>query len=608
MLKISHLSASVGKHASEELIKLFRVKSIDAAKVSQVVSRLVDDPYQIKAATGKQAAITLYYLNRIATKLPLDHPSLDSVILSTAERSCKLVSDAMDEHSIAITCMALLKHGDKIPPDLMTKFVYSIPRDRLTRMKDPRNTAQMAYFMGNIESVPIGIRVEALNSWIKTALLGFCPARFKVKDLVQIMHAYNKAGIAIDSELLKHLEEAIFRQLQYMDHLSTSVIIRCLGSVETMPSKGLLEGLLATAAQQIGTFNPQSLFSILVGISRFGDLKTNCLHQVSGIIKNELPRLFTQFPTDKLAHLLVSVHKFDNVVCVVQANREYLIERLHRETNEGTVITLLTVLQKMDLPASDWDALGNTTISPRFKVSRSRKSFTEVKNAISLLSYNDADASFQDAISCLVSDVERLNSVFLGIQLFSLPVVPPEAVAVVDRIIQSQSLSVVSDSELVSFATKNWLHVGSVHEKIVSETQARKLDALEGPLQRIGEWITNSKLDKGECAVCLFPGMEKIPRNNMFRPPHPGWIPPELPSRFERLVTELDPELFLMHDICLLTTTGPLLKKGDICYAYSQRRRGPVVIIPRKHFDEEGVERVALKTVSLLQRHCSSLE
>jgi hypothetical protein len=566
MLRIRGFRLGPQLHAGLELNQLIRLRARDFEKWQSVLTRLRDEEYQIKAATGKEIALTLHSLS-----------NLDSAFFSKNDfvrttnraigRAIMLAGNSMDEHSIALCATVIQKLGS---PEHCLSFLSALPTARLEGMKNPRNAAQIAQAVSGMTSVPVGLRAAALDTWIKTSILNFKPNRFKVKDIVQILHAFSRSGFELGTEFTVLLQRAILGQMQYMDHIAVSVVV----NRPSVISASVSEGIIATAAQQIGQFNAQSFSTLVTGVSKW-----ECPGNMNDIVSEELPRLLEDIPVERLGPVLRAVK---HLGCERHIPWERVLQRLSKDTNESVVISVLSVLGN----SSEFSVRVSESVHPLLE--RSRSTFQEIKNGILL-------ASFSEKVpDQLVHAVARLNSLDLAL-LFTqgFPGGSQEMVGAVTSVVEKSDLSSVEEGKLVGLALWLWSNTGFVSHAVVRELTRRYNINSE-----FKQWL-QSGIVKPVNPVYVFPEISVNVAKPMFGAP-PGFEAQQIPAALRRVMDSIDPETGLLEGrVLLLTTEGKDVKAGEIAFAQTVGK--PVLIVPKK-FSTGRLEKLGFQVIDLMAK------
>ena len=531
-------------HASAQLNQLFRSRIRDPQKWDCVVSRFRDDPYQVKAATGKEIALTLHGLSHCPHSVQIRASIIDAV----AARACVLASHSMDEHSVAMAGMALIKLG---LDDACNQFIAQIPSERFaaSRMKNPHNISQIAFCVSAADSVPIGVRANAMNTWITSALLSFEANRFKVKDLCQIMHAYSKLGIELCPELSHLIQSAINKQLQYMDHVAVSSILLCMKKQSLVAWESMAEGLYATAAQQVGTFNTQSFYSLVRG----SDLTHPVIQR---IIDAEFPRLLLQFKesANHVVGLLTTLAKQPTSRVVVESIEKNwstifapLVEKGERES---VIIALSQSFKSLGIDPQKWQPF----VEARLQISRS--GYRDIVNGIKLLSLINKGSNCPGALA-IVDAVVQTNSVDLAAQYISSLSSGFVPIGIAEIVGKAEDLKQFSNKRLLDLGKRLWLSSGTVPENIRTElVHVRKME---------DQWLLNEPVNLQEhgISVYVYPEMT-CPIQKSLTPPHQSMVHPGITMM--KLIDGLDPEFQLHSEMLVLDCKERI---SDIAFATS---------------------------------------
>lgn len=309
---------------------LARARSKDVHKWVEVLRSVT--PEKTRYSTGKDVALILNSLTHAPSKLRSDTLFASSVH-SAGTRAMSLVTDSMNEKSLAISALAILKLQDVLPSSLVGEFterLCSVLEKR--RLRFPQNVAQVAYAISLANPVPVGVKSDALNSWIKRAVLS-SSGEMHVKDIVQVMKAYAhmRCGYA---EVMEAMEKAILRQIQYMDSLSVSAVSVAFAKLRVVPCQELIEALVATIAQCVGEMNSQSVVSMMYAIGFWASERIVLdTHAVDAII-NRASVLVTS-NTVPVPSLVVLLRSVNSVGFVDAMPLRRAVEQLDLNTSES---------------------------------------------------------------------------------------------------------------------------------------------------------------------------------------------------------------------------------------------------------------------------------
>lgn len=291
-------------HICGELNKLVRSGSVDPVAWRTCLEKLRESPYQIKAATGKEVALTLHGLS--VSQVHVDHDILNRLV----ERAAIIAPSAMNEQSLALSFVGIQRLEKNISGDVVLKVFNAIPE---MKFKDPRNIANICYVVSMLRSISPADRGEALSGWIQQSILSFPATRFKVKDIVQILHACSRTfrDPEIIAPILQLMETAVMRQLQYMDSVAVSSVINSFGRMGYLPSNSaVVEGLIATGSQHIGDFNARSYTAFISGLGALRNCREFKISKTAeSIIFSEAPRILPQLDPERFVTVLRSLNK-----------------------------------------------------------------------------------------------------------------------------------------------------------------------------------------------------------------------------------------------------------------------------------------------------------
>ena len=300
---LSRQDASV--HVGYVLNQLSKSRVRDASKWLDVLNRTKDDPTVVGVSTGKEVALTLNGLIHCPDYV-VSNPIFPRMASEFSAKAVASLAFTMNEKSIAIASMALMRLQLHVDVSVIHAFVDVLcsifDQSGGRRIKFPQNIAQVAYALAQFDCVPIGTRAKALNTWIKGDVL-VCIEDFHVKDIVQVATAYSHCHVR-NEDILSALEEATWKQLQYMDSVSLSAIAVAMAKLSYTPSEGLIAAILSTVSQCSAQLNSQSFCSLVYSVSVWVSNQAAVdAHQLRAILC-EFNRLIETVPANSLVVLL----------------------------------------------------------------------------------------------------------------------------------------------------------------------------------------------------------------------------------------------------------------------------------------------------------------
>ena len=309
---------------------LARARSKDVHKWVDVLRSVT--PQNAKYATGKEVALILNSLTHTPAKLRCDTLFV-SIVHSTGTRGVSLVTDSMNEKSIAIAALAIVKLQDVLPSSLVGEFgerLCSVFEKR--RMRFPQNVAQVAYAISLANPIPVGVKSDALKSWIKHAVLA-TSNQMHVKDIVQVMKAYAHMHCG-NAEVMEAMEKSILRQIQYMDSISISAVSVAFAKLRCVPCQEVIDALVATIAQCVGEMNSQSVVSMMYAISCWASERILLdTHAVDAIINRA--SVLVKSNTVPVPSLVVLVRAVNSLGFVDAMPLRRAVEQLDLNTSES---------------------------------------------------------------------------------------------------------------------------------------------------------------------------------------------------------------------------------------------------------------------------------
>ena len=291
-------------HSGYLLNSLVRSGTSDYSKWDEVLRRVKENPHEIKSSSGKEVALSLHGLSR--SPLNFQSPIFSDILVGMMNRAIKLMRYSMNEKSIAIAALALVKLNDKVPQGLLMDFCTNMD-DLLSRRipKHPQNISQLAYSLSCYNGIPIGFKADAMNTWIRDACISQAK-RFHVPDIVQVLVAYANCHV-LNEQVLKEMETAVSNQLQYMDHRSLSSICHSFSKLGYTPNQEVINAITATSVQCLDEMNTQSICCTLSGLSFWiSEGRSIDLGSVKSILAR-VPLIMKSVPVYALGPLLRSV-------------------------------------------------------------------------------------------------------------------------------------------------------------------------------------------------------------------------------------------------------------------------------------------------------------
>lgn len=287
-------------------IKRLRNPSEKSQLGQEVLESIANDPYQAKAATGKEAALAIHSLGEFPLCIR-ESRMFSKTAEAFTSRVNKILPSSMSEKSLAIAAVGISRLNAVIPSSEVSMFVGLV--DRLMTsgrtVSFPRNLANIAYSVAHMQKCPLTLRAKSLNGWISRAVISLAPS-LQVPDIVQLVSAYSFCSIR-NREVLSALEASAMSQVQYMDSRSLSAIMSGLSLLGHIPSQNFASTFLATLSQCVGTLNAQSFCSSLFGMSFWASSGlTLDKHAVESVLR-KFEHLFESIPSRSMCVALKAV-------------------------------------------------------------------------------------------------------------------------------------------------------------------------------------------------------------------------------------------------------------------------------------------------------------
>jgi hypothetical protein len=567
----------LARHASFELNNLWRTKTKDPSKWLTALSRLHEDVYQIKASTGKEVALGLHGLSQCPQRIQ-ETDIFKSVANSMGARACVLVEHSMDEHSVALAGTAMIKLG---LDETVSNFFREIPAKKFLRntMKNPHNIAQIAHFIASADKgIPVAARVEALDTWVRECIEKFPPNRFKVKDIVQILRAYSKSQIALGEKLLDIMQDSIERQLPYMDHVAVSSILHSLDRLEVEVRVPVMEGLYATAAQNIGLFTPRSFFTFVKG----SQLKNPTVNR---IIREELPRIIPQFDSPShLASLLKYIseeYPRDLAECI-EKNWNHLSKFFSIESRESVIVSFLKSLKAANTDSSKWKAMAVG------RLGKPRTTYKDLQYGISLfgLVQDQEFAGKNETLINLIEGVSRSHSPDLACHFIATIDRSSKIPDSILRILTHSDLKNISNNDLLNVGKRLVESLGELPDNVRHQVRARYTGSEE--INEVVKWLLSEPVSLVDMGVYIYVFPDTVNPVRMSVPSAPPGYQPESTKKVFHLMNEIDPEFRLFLNDITVTVCGDTCTFSDISYTASQLLKcgGRGLIVPNSSSHE----------------------
>lgn len=248
----------------------------------------------IPKSSGKEIAMMIQSLTKIERRDTESlAPIMTPLIGSLADHATRIGPFSMNEHSIAVTSLGLLKLG------MAEKFLEAVCAHP-PRLKYPQNVAQIVFAIGSCAGLTKELKSDAFSGWLGEAVKSTMHD-FHVKDIVQVLEGFARADMRTDG-ILNALDNRITPQLQYMDNVSVSAILHAFSTLGYLTQN--FPALLATSVQKridlgtvsavLGTvpthIDKSTARSLQVIVNEFPKIcqrdRIPSIHTIAGIIRN----------------------------------------------------------------------------------------------------------------------------------------------------------------------------------------------------------------------------------------------------------------------------------------------------------------------------------
>ena len=453
-----------------------------------------------------------------------------------------------------------------------------------SRVKNPRNIAHLVHVVGGLRTIPVAVKRDALKSWASACILSFAPGRFKVKDIVQILHAYSQVfpideGLSVP-EVIQLMDAAILGQLQYMDTISVSAIVNSMGHLGHVPNPAVVGGLLATASQGIGQFNAQSLSSLLRGLAVWADKKVPMdVAAIDAILSHEVPLILNQIPEDRLVPVLRSLGTLTRQVLIKDSAERAVMSSIMNLLdsfpggNDWTVAGIASASHLFVGNSFEYDRFIHKFIVPLAKnkdMSSNRNLQLGVKVACILADHGLTNSDQLHSVTQVLMKTNSLDPLVTLIRSLSPRGAIDELTTRIAQYISESDLSRLSGSRLEDLAEGLWTLTGNIHPKVKESMEARPADEQVSLLR---DWILKSVTinTHPEWEIRF---IEETGRNvnNEFddlNVPPPGYSRSRA-IEIESMIDQLDPEFrgtFMERVLIVAMNHGQRVRGSDISLA-----------------------------------------
>ena len=562
------MQATVQKiHPCYALNRLWRSDSKNPNKWLDIVKVISSDPYATKSATGKEIALTLHGLSQVPREVS-DHRVFHSLVDRIGEKLATCIQHGMNEKSVAITALSVFKLEPLMRPETMLETAEAVSHffASQTNLKDPKNMAQAVYAVSLMRAVPIAVKADMLTGWAKAAIVA-AECRMQVKDIVQLVTAYSHSRV-VDVAVLKSLESATARQLQYFDAFSVGAVVGGFGKLGFVPSDSLIAGLLATANQH--DMNAQTMSSILFGLSVWSESVKLDKHGVDSIL-SRFTALYNDVPNKSLLVVLKAVHRLQGniaglnispVTMILDNEVESVMQRFREESDSMVAEAVSVVLQTAS------DEKGKVIVSelllPRLNVdSRDVRSIIKM---VGLVAQSLPNFPVEDAIS----------------QICALPleahVIVPLVRALSDshpvlalKCLEQVSMDQLTQCGIEELAALSWRITGQVHDNVMLA------------LSPGSAWLNGDSVVMPIGVFFKLCGGAPLEVPRSVSSPPPGIVQdPICTEKLLQAIDSVDPEFRLRSDVAIIVTRNGHVTGPDWLNACSFTREvNRVIFVPQ---------------------------
>ena len=544
--------------------------------------------------TGKEVAITLHSLSKVPTFVRQRFPATDALENRFVQRSISTLAHEMNESSIAITALAVLRMPS-LPPALLAEFGETLcGLNRSNRWSDPRNLAQVCYVIGVIPGLPIGARASALSGWVSSALSAFPANRFKVKDIVQILTGFSTYRV-VNEEIFSLLEKSILNQIQYCDGLAIGAILNSFGRLKHVSSREVVGALLATAVQHADSINAQSLCGILRG-TRTVQLAAPERTALQLLVDTSFGRLIGDIPVTILGQVLQDLSasglSLDGTKSVLEGQIPNIIQSLERiddyVVQRNAAISLISGCESFGVDVNDLvEKLVHVwTIDDSLKLD-----FSQINLIGIVLKYRHA--TFFDSIDRIERSVIGCAKVLVLSKLLQTLVESAHSQSdlvqsLVEKIVCriSDLSSELAPEELAQVGLNAWTVLGRIPAEIKVKLKQSSSDS------ELTKWITTAvarTVDLRNRVFVFGAPYTGVPTDDDFKlfPNPPIALPLHPHEPVDRILFEIsaiDPQLLLSHNSIVWSTIqsdSPTIQEKTFAFnAMIEQGKECVIFVP----------------------------
>ena len=485
----------------------------------EVLESIVKDPYQAKAATGKEAALAIHSLG----EFPLCTRE-SRIFCETAEaftsRVNKILLSSMSEKSVAIAAVGISRLNGVISSGDVSIFVGLVDRSMTSgrTVSFPRNLANIAYSVAHMENCPLTLRAKSLNGWISRAVISLASS-LQVPDIVQLVSAYSFCSIR-NREVLSALEAAAMSQVQYMDSRSLSAIMSGLSVLGHIPSQNFSSTFLATLSQCVATLNAQSFCSSLFGLSFWASSGlTLDKHAVESVLR-KFEDLFESIPSRSMCVALKAVVRLaDNLDMRFIENRmnDAFFARFKGGEPTWIVADVADSLSRILQPKAVRPFI-QELITPILE----QNSEIEIRDLLKLISVHANVTGESHFVSHYLGEMRRKGGparVFSFLREMDNPSLIKQIVKLFH---DSNWIQNLDSNSLMDLAKIDWATFGDINEVIASAILSRNDNLFDKPFL---EWVRVPTVNIPESSrlISLTTGKrhDLVP-SGKFKPPHLG--------------------------------------------------------------------------------------
>jgi hypothetical protein len=540
----------------------------------------------IPKSSGKEIAMMIQSLTKIDRRDTESlAPTMTPLLECLADHATRIGPFSMNEHSIAVTSLGLLKLG------MAEKFLEAVCAHP-PRLKYPQNVAQIVFAIGSCAGLSKELKSDAFSGWLGEAVKSTV-YDFHVKDIVQVLQGFARASVR-DDEVLNALDNRMTPQLQYMDNVSVSAILHAFSKLGCLTQN--FPALLATSVQK--RIDLRTVSAVLGAVPTHIDKSTARSLQV---VVNEFPKMRDQIRSiHTIIGIIRNVQRIPNGVVDMDPVRKGVVESLTFSTppdwitcaSDSALASFMRECIRFSIPL---ESLSRWVVTHRLnryvRVADSDQLGVLVRLASVVTDHRMSEFVFPEFVrsfgtveSCIriLQKIDESGSVL--------------AKAVIDRLEELRWID-ATGKQLAEAAVSIWRINGEIPQSLVHVFEAMKGEGDD----LIREWVLGSDgvviLDPPR--MLLFGQAEMELDIRQSGPPPPINLPPTDNDRIVqilRLIEEIDPVLYhaIQDDVLFVPIAGETPSRLEMARAMDTGKT-TVVFVPSDR-------QVTIANVALLLR------